>query len=80
MSTTFADVVPIRQLTSHAYAIDLADEWCIGNGLYIGPFPDIYNGLWYSRNDSLSDTGVVQFSMAAMLRRPSYSSLAPTCP
>lgn len=32
MSTTFADVVPVRQLTSHSYAVDLADEWCIGNG------------------------------------------------
>ena len=35
MSTRFVDVVPIRQITTHSYAIDLGDEWCIGNGMSI---------------------------------------------
>lgn len=30
--TTFADVLPVRQLESHKYSVNLEDEWCIGTG------------------------------------------------
>src|ERR1700761_834478 len=29
---TFADVLPVKQLSSHKYALTLEDEWCIGTG------------------------------------------------
>jgi hypothetical protein len=32
MAPTFADVVPIKQLSSHKYTIPLETEWCIGTG------------------------------------------------
>ncbi|KIX07133.1 uncharacterized protein Z518_05110 [Rhinocladiella mackenziei CBS 650.93] len=38
MAPTFADVVPIKQLSSHEYTIHLKDEWCVGtvpNGGYV---------------------------------------------
>ncbi|KAI1614144.1 alpha,alpha-trehalose-phosphate synthase [Exophiala viscosa] len=38
MAPTFADVVPIKQISSHQYTLDLADEYCIGtvpNGGYV---------------------------------------------
>lgn len=34
MAPTFADVVPVKQLTSHQYTLNLEDEWCIGTGTY----------------------------------------------
>ncbi|KAL2413070.1 Thioesterase-like protein TwmA [Exophiala dermatitidis] len=38
MATTFADVLPVKQTSSHQYTTDLETEWCIGtvpNGGYI---------------------------------------------
>ncbi|KIW12385.1 hypothetical protein PV08_09662 [Exophiala spinifera] len=38
MAPTFADVVPIKQISSHQYTLTLEDEWCIGtvpNGGYV---------------------------------------------
>jgi hypothetical protein len=81
MSTIFADVVPVRQITSHSYAIDLGDEWCIGNGMNtsqsfvnITYFPDAPIHVWYT------DTGKLKSPMAATSPRVFYSLPAPTCP
>lgn len=30
--TTFADVLPVKQLESHKYSVNLEHEWCIGTG------------------------------------------------
>ncbi|KAK5195219.1 hypothetical protein LTR96_002779 [Exophiala xenobiotica] len=38
MAPTFADVVPIKQVSSHQYTLTLENEWCIGtvpNGGYV---------------------------------------------
>lgn len=32
--TTFADVLPVKQLESHKYAVEFEDDWCIGTGKY----------------------------------------------
>jgi hypothetical protein len=80
MSTTFADVVPIRQLTSHSYAIDLADEWCIGDGMYTAQYLDICNRFPYSLlHDRHSDIRNPKFLMAAIALRAFYSLPARTC-
>ncbi|EXJ96320.1 hypothetical protein A1O1_01446 [Capronia coronata CBS 617.96] len=38
MAPTFADVLPVKQLSSHKYTVSLENEWCIGtvpNGGYV---------------------------------------------
>lgn len=35
---TFADVLPVKQLSSHKYALTLEDEWCIGTGKWSHTF------------------------------------------
>lgn len=30
--TTFAEVLPVKQLESHKYSVNLEHEWCIGTG------------------------------------------------
>lgn len=30
--TTFANVLPVQQLASHKYSVQLEDAWCIGTG------------------------------------------------
>lgn len=30
--TTFAEILPVKQLESHKYSVNLEDDWCIGTG------------------------------------------------
>lgn len=30
--TTFADVLPVEQVQSHQYRVNLEEQWCIGTG------------------------------------------------
>lgn len=30
--TTFAEILPVKQLRSHEYSVNLEDDWCIGTG------------------------------------------------
>lgn len=32
MTTTFADVLPVKQVDSHKYSVSFEDHWCIGTG------------------------------------------------
>ena len=38
--TTFAEVLPIKPLSSHSYEVTLADEWCIGTGMLARPLSE----------------------------------------
>lgn len=31
--TTFAEILPVKQLESHKYSVNLEDDWCIGTGM-----------------------------------------------
>lgn len=37
---SFQEATAVRPLTSHTYAVDLSDDWCIGSGKFTGPCVD----------------------------------------
>lgn len=32
MATTFAEVLPVKQIESHRYSANFEEHWCIGTG------------------------------------------------
>ena len=42
---SFQEATAVKRLTSHTYAVDLSDDWCIGSGKCIGHCIDMISGF-----------------------------------